>query len=394
MQITKAVAAGSPSESASLAPEADAQSIAQRVASVRDGKVRMTFAARPDLCGWGNGISTNSDFNRGSTRTWSDDRNEDVTYDDECSRGPGRLVVTMRDGRIDRIRASIGGRWRPDNSAKDLGQVSTREMVNYLFDVASSGSGRGARDAIFPATIADSVNVIQPLYDLARNESRDKDVRDQAVFWLSQQPEDRAVDLLENILKSARSQDIRDKAIFGLSQHRSGKGFPILRAYAEDNRQPDDLRGKAIFWLGQRKGTERFDYLRGLYTRLDNQDLKDKVIFAMSQQRDEASMKWLVDLALNSGEPMEMRKKALFWAGQTGGSVANLTSMYDRMREHDLKEHMVFVLSQRREQAALDKLMSIARNDPDRELRRKAMFWLGQSRDPRVSAFLADIITR
>jgi hypothetical protein len=55
---------------------------------------------------------------------------------------------------------------------------------------------------------------------------------------------------------------------------------------------------------------------------------------------------------------------------------------------------MVFVLSQRREQAALDKLMSIARNDPDRELRRKAMFWLGQSRDPRVSAFLADIITR
>ena len=38
--------------------------------------------------------------------------------------------------------------------------------------------------------------------------------------------------------------------------------------------------------------------------------------------------------------------------------------------------------------------MSIARNDPDREMRRKAMFWLGQSRDPRVTTFLADIITR
>jgi hypothetical protein len=53
MQITKAVAAGSLILMASLAPEAGAQSIAQRVASVRDGKVRMTFAARPDLCGWG-----------------------------------------------------------------------------------------------------------------------------------------------------------------------------------------------------------------------------------------------------------------------------------------------------------------------------------------------------
>ena len=394
MQMTKAVAAGSLILMASLAPGADAQSIAQRVASVRDGKVRMTFAARPDLCGWGNGISTSSDFDRGNNRSWSSDRNDDVAFDDECSRGPGRLVVTKRGGEISRIRAYIGGRWKADLSARDLGQVSTRELTDYLFGVASSGAGRAAHEAIFPATIADSVNVIQPLYDLARNESRNKDVREQAVFWLSQQPEDRAVSLLENILKTARSEDIRDKAIFGLSQHRSGRGFPILRAYAEDINQPDDLRGKAIFWLGQRKGAERFDYLRGLYTRLDSEDLKDKVIFAMSQQKDEASMKWLIDLALNSREPMDMRKKALFWAGQSGNNIGNLTSMYDRMSERDLKEHMVFVLSQRRERAAMDKLMSIARNDPDRELRRKAMFWLGQSKDPRVTAFLADIITR
>jgi hypothetical protein len=38
--------------------------------------------------------------------------------------------------------------------------------------------------------------------------------------------------------------------------------------------------------------------------------------------------------------------------------------------------------------------MSIAKNDSDREMRRKAMFWLGQSRDSRVSAFLADMINR
>ena len=393
MNITKTVAAGSLMLMASLAPSADAQSIAQRVASVRDGKVRMTYASRPDLCGWGNGISTKRSFENGSTRSWSDDRNEDVVFDDDCNTGPVRLVITKRGGDIEQIRASIGGRWRATSNATDIGNVSAREATDYLFSIATSGA-RAAEKAIFPTTLADSVNVIQPLYDLGRNESRDKDVRDQAVFWLSQQPEDRAVDLLENILKTARSQDVRDKAIFGLSQHRSGKGFAILRAYAEDNRQPDDLRGKAIFWLGQRKGTERFDYLRGLYVRLDSDDLKDKVIFAMSQQRDEASTKWLVDLALNSREPMDMRKKALFWVGQTGGSAEYLTSMYDRMREGELKEHMVFVLSQRRERVAVDKLMSIARTDPDHDLRKKAMFWLGQSRDPRVAAFLADIITR
>ena len=39
-----------------LPRESEAQSIAQRVQSVRDGKVRMTYASRPDLCGWGYGI--------------------------------------------------------------------------------------------------------------------------------------------------------------------------------------------------------------------------------------------------------------------------------------------------------------------------------------------------
>ena len=34
---------------------ADAQSIARRVAQVRDGTVRMSFASRPDVCGNGRG---------------------------------------------------------------------------------------------------------------------------------------------------------------------------------------------------------------------------------------------------------------------------------------------------------------------------------------------------
>jgi hypothetical protein len=42
----------------------------------------------------------------------------------------------------------------------------------------------------------------------------------------------------------------------------------------------------------------------------------------------------------------------------------------------------------------VDKLMDIARNDKNPELRKKAIFWLGQSRDPRVQQFLIDMINR
>ena len=36
----------------------------------------------------------------------------------------------------------------------------------------------------------------------------------------------------------------------------------------------------------------------------------------------------------------------------------------------------------------------IAKNEKDSELRKKAIFWLGQSRDPRVQQFLMDLINR
>ena len=70
-----------------IPPKVDAQSIASRVAAAREGKVRFSFPARPDLCGYNNSIS------RGSRNrmTWSSDESADVEYDTECSSGPVRM---------------------------------------------------------------------------------------------------------------------------------------------------------------------------------------------------------------------------------------------------------------------------------------------------------------
>ena len=59
-----------------------------------------------------------------------------------------------------------------------------------------------------------------------------------------------------------------------------------------------------------------------------------------------------------------------------------------------MREQLIFVYSQRHEPAMVDKLFDIAKNEKDPELRKKAIFWLGQSRDPRVQQFLLDLINR
>ena len=231
------------------------------------------------------------------------------------------------------------------------------------------------------------------LMSIARNDP-DAEVREQAVFWLGQVPDEKAVDLLEQILRTAKDEDLQNKAIFALAQHRSPRGSAILRDFAVRDGTSDDLRGQAIFWLGQRSSADNNDFLRNLYTKLNSEELKDKVLFSLSQRKNQGNDKWLMDIALNSSENIELRKKALFWAGQSGTGLPEIISLYSRINDRDMKDQVIFVLSQRNSPAAIDKLIDIAKTDKDPDLRKKAIFWLGQSRDPRVQQFLLDIINK
>lgn len=249
------------------------------------------------------------------------------------------------------------------------------------------------RKAVFILSQKRTAETEDLLLDVAQHDP-DADVRQQAVFWLSQVPTERAVTMLDSILRTTNDEELREKALFALSQQQSPRAGQILRTYAETATAPSDARAKAIFWLGQRPSGENATFLRGLYAKLSDDELKEKVIFSLSQTRSAENTRWLTDLALNEREPIEMRKKALFWAGQTGGELEPLINLYDHMQNHDIKEQLIFVYAQRHETAALDKLIQIAKTEPDKELRRKAIFWLGQSHDPRAAQVLLEIINQ
>jgi HEAT repeat protein len=248
------------------------------------------------------------------------------------------------------------------------------------------------RKAVFLVSQKRSAETEAILLNAVRNDP-DAEVRGQAVFWLSQVHTDRAVAILDSLLQSTTDEEILDKVVFALSQQNSPRASQALRTFAERANAPREGREKAIFWLGQRRGSETGEYLRGLYTRLTDDELKEKVIFSVSQNGGAENLRWLMDIALNEREDIELRKKALFWAGQSHGSdITQLVQLYDRIQSQEMKEQLIFVYSQRRDAAAIDKLFDIAKNDRDRELRKKAIFWLGQSRDPRVPQFLQSLL--
>jgi len=226
----------------------------------------------------------------------------------------------------------------------------------------------------------------------------DRATKSEAIFWLSQTNSERAVDVLEQILvKDAPDEELQKRAIFALSQTRSERAGTILRDFVRRRDVETELRSDAIFWLGQSNRGENSQFLRELFPTLENDELRERVLFSVSQRRSAENARWLLDIAKDTRHSANIRKNALFWASQSGGAtVADLGAIYDSSRnDRELRSQAIFALSQRRnDTAAVDKLLAIARTEEDRELRRNALFWLGQSRDPRAAAALEEIINK
>jgi HEAT repeat protein len=125
----------------------------------------------------------------------------------------------------------------------------------------------------------------------------------------------------------------------------------------------------------------------------ENEAIRKHAIFVLSQLPDGAGSPALLSIARGDGE-ISIRKQALFWIGQGDTPTSELLQLYRQLPEEELKERMIFVLSQRDDSAAVDGLIDIARSDPDRSLRKKAFFWLGQKDDPRVVQLLTSILEK
>src|SRR3954466_1041304 len=100
--LLPALAAGAPLATAA------SQSLATRIERVREGTVRMEYAARGGLCGDG------EDQVRSGRTTyllpWNSIRTDD-RFRGPCYDGPVRVEMERERGETTRLRVHVGGRW-------------------------------------------------------------------------------------------------------------------------------------------------------------------------------------------------------------------------------------------------------------------------------------------
>jgi HEAT repeat protein len=168
---------------------------------------------------------------------------------DRCREGSALVEVTLGAEGVTDVRF-LGPDERPSVGARDLGRVSAAESAEAFLQVARADAAVSA-DAIVAAVVADSVVIWPDLLDLARHRAHPDETRRSALFWLGQEAASAVTAaLLETADDDEEGRQIREAAVFALSQRPAGESLPALRALAQEAEHADTRRS-ALFWLAQ-----------------------------------------------------------------------------------------------------------------------------------------------
>ena len=76
--------------------------------------------------------------------------------------------------------------------------------------------------------LAEDATATQSLDTLARDSGVDREVRESAIFALSQRPRDEGVPALIHIVRTSRDSELRKKALFWLGQSRDPRAIDLF----------------------------------------------------------------------------------------------------------------------------------------------------------------------
>lgn len=229
-----------------------AQSLANRIAAVREGTIRLSFASRPGVCGDG----------RGSV--WIQDNDKRFGWNDRqyvCVPGPIRVSLGRADNQTVSVRKWVGGRWSTAAGEIDLGEVPAVEAARYLTTLAHTLGGGSGDEALNAAAFSDAGDLSAEFQSVVRDDDAPMGTRRQALFWLGQS--DYPTRDLVRVYETLKPFALREHYTFVISQRHDAESVAKLIDVARTD--PDlKVRKQAMFWLGQSKDPRAKQFFRDI----------------------------------------------------------------------------------------------------------------------------------
>jgi len=345
-----------------------------------------TPAVAPIAIGQGVGVG-------GATAVWSVDEFGSTNDDDPCE---FKIVVLQALFQTDVQRGVVtASEWLKPGSTQT---VRCKGAALTLL-------GRHGGKAVTPVILG-----------VARSEP-DLKLRARAIATLGATNDDSVIDALRDFALTSQENDIVEASLYALSKHTGDRAISVLSDIAVSGKAISQ-RKVAISSISTRPGEPAVDALFRIYDADQSVEIRKTVISGFGNRKSERAGNKLVEIA-RSSDNVELRKAAISAISRRGGdkAVEFLLNLYDSEKNEELKDQIVNSLasgtmfvttngyvgyapaqsvggaSRLNDQRVIDKLIQIAKDQQaPMERRKRAIGWLSRSKDPKVLAFLQELL--
>jgi HEAT repeat protein len=251
---------------------------------------------------------------------------------------PVRLGVMVDGGYCDNCVNCVGGTVESRAATQGIDRETKNVGIFFLYSAGGNAIDRAR------------------VYNLDRHH----DFGGRPVLWMGKADPEQSVGLLRDLIDSKQSDELSKACVMALGLHEAVQAGQSLKDLTAA-RYSESVRSAAVFWVGRFPGAVPF----------------------------------LDAFARESSNGLELRKQAVFSiaSGEDESALPTLESLFDTVASAELKKQIVFGASiNRQAEPGLSFLIKLAQAEPDREIRKTAIFWLGQKAGERSLKALGDVI--
>ncbi len=232
---------------------------------------------------------------------------------------------------------------------------------------------------------------------MARN-IKDSDLRVTALQWvLRRGPQ--SLGSLSQLYDSERDEEVK-QVILNMISRLPGPDATNKIVQVAKSDPSSELRQMAIHVLSRREDAQTVEAIIQLYDTERTQEVRESILMLLYRRAEskkdgqpspgaDAALRKL--LAIARTEPdADTRQSAIHFISRRSGpeALATLIQIYDAEKSDDVKENILHMLSRRSEPEAKAKLQAIAKSDPNPDRRRSAIHFM--YRDANINT-LSDI---
>ena len=210
-----------------------------------------------------------------------------------------------------------------------------------------------------------------------------EDLKLMAINGLMSADPERALPLLEGLLKGATAPRLKDRALFVITQSNSPRAKQILADYAKGAGNPD-LQARAIRYVGMAGNAESQQQLSSIYSSSGDAEVKREVLRALMIARGRDS---LFNIA-KSEKDAALRSESIRMLGNLRASE-QLAQLYGSESELKVKQDIVRSLRASNDAKAL---VDIARKETNPELKKSIVSNLSTMKGKEATDYLMELL--